>query len=126
MPAWYTALVDAVEAGEQSYLECESCGTVALRPRTLCPACGASSLTERPLSATATVASFTEIHVTTPKFDGKTPYTVVVATFEEGVQLTGQLRGSEGVAIGDAVVLGTEELEDESTILTFEPETADA
>jgi uncharacterized OB-fold protein len=125
MPEWYEAFVDTVEAGEQYYLVCDVCGATGLPPRILCPACGHQSLSERPLSETATVASFTDIHVTTPKFHGTTPYTVVLAAFDEGVRLTGQLRGDESVAVGDTVALGTEVLEDGSTILTFEPEASD-
>ncbi|MFB6080587.1 MAG: Zn-ribbon domain-containing OB-fold protein [Haloferacaceae archaeon] len=125
VPAWYTALADAVAAGEGTYLECESCGAVALPPRTLCPSCGESTLVERPLSETATVASFTEIHVTIPAFHGTTPYTVVVAAFDEGVRLTGRLRGEGPVAIGDAVALGVAERDDGRPLLTFEPVAAD-
>lgn len=121
MPEWYSSFADAVGNDGRLYLECESCGTPTVPPRTICPACGESSLVERPLSKTATVVSFTEIHVTIPKFHGTTPYTVVVAAFDEGLQLTGQLRGrSEEVAIGDAVVLGNEVLDDGSNVLVFE------
>lgn len=122
MPTWYTDFADAVEAGEQYYLQCEACSATGLPPRSLCPACGTASLREQPLSNTATVVSFTEIHISTPKFADATPYTVIVADFDEDVQLTGQLRGAETVAIGETVVLGTERFGDESTILTFSPE----
>jgi len=121
VPDWYAAFADAISSGEPYYLECDDCGAAFLPPRHVCPECGHTSLSERPLSATATVASFTEIFVTTPKFHGTTPYTVVLAAFEEGVRLTGQLRGAETVSIGQPVALGVEGYEDGSDVVTFEP-----
>lgn len=125
MPEWYSTFAEAVGSGEPPYLACEDCGEPSLPPRRICPACGGTSLTERPLSSTGTVVSFTEIAVTIPAFHGTTPYTVVIAEFPEGVRLTGQLRGDAPVAIGDAVSLGTEALEDGSAILTLTPESTD-
>jgi len=121
MPAWHTALTAAAAAGDPYYLRCTSCGAASLPPRGVCPDCGSTALRIAPLSPRATVTSFTEIHVSTPRFADETPYTVVVAAFDEGVSLTGQLRGATSVEVGDEVELGAEPVDEGERILTFEP-----
>jgi len=121
MPAWHAALTAAAAAGDPYYLQCTACGTATLPPRGHCPNCGATTLRIRPLSATGTVASFTEIHISTPRFADATPYTVVVADFDEGIRLTGQLRGTDAVEVGDRVAIGADEADDGERFLTFEP-----
>ena len=123
MPVWFERFADGVAAGEGHYLVCEVCGEAALPPREVCPACAASALREQPLPERGTVRSFTEISVTTPKFHGETPYTVVLAEFDDAVSLAGQLRAAsaEDVAIGDRVRVGVEEREGEVPVLTLRP-----
>ncbi len=118
MPSWFNELLDAVEAGDAFYLSCADCGASSLPPRDVCPECGSLELSEQELSTTATVETYTPIHVTIPAFSGETPYTVVVAGFDEGVRLTGQFVGDE-VEMGDEVRLGVGE-HDEGRYLTFE------
>lgn len=122
-PAWFGRFADAVAAGEGECLVCEACGETALPPREACPACGEAALAGAPLPDRWTVLSFTEISVTIPKFHGETPYTVVLAGADEGVALTGQLRGASAadVALGDEVVLGVEDRDGQVPVLTFEP-----
>lgn len=120
MQPWFVDFAEAIADGDPFYLECESCDQVALPPRAVCPECGSRTLLERPLSDTAEVTSFTEIHTTIPAYVGEEPYTVVVATFDEGVRLTGQLRGTEEVSLGETVALGVEEREDR-WLVTFSP-----
>jgi uncharacterized OB-fold protein len=123
VPAWFDDFADAVAAGDPEYLDCEACGEATLPPRRACPACGATDLTRRPLSTRGTVRSYTEISVTIPRFEGETPYTVVVADLDDGVSLTGQLRGadSDHLSIGDPVTLGAEARDDGPPLLTFAP-----
>ncbi|MDZ7688084.1 MAG: OB-fold domain-containing protein [Halobacteriales archaeon] len=116
MPAWFDELLDAVEAGEPFYMSCADCGASSLPPREVCPDCGSRDLSKQDLSTTATVESYTSIHVTIPAFSGETPYTIVVAGFDEDVRLTGQLVGDE-VGMGDEVRVGEN---DEERYLTFE------
>jgi hypothetical protein len=121
MPGWFDSFTDAIVAGDQTYLACDDCGHAALPPRRLCPECGSSSLTREPLSDRGEILSFTEISVTIPKFQGETPYTAVLVSFDEGVTLTGQLRGvsADDVAIGDEVVLETATHDDGMPLITF-------
>ena len=121
---WYQAFAQQINDGTPTYRRCESCDAVCLPPRTTCPACAEPALVDESLSETATVVSFTEIHVTIPQFSDEAPYTVVIAEFPEGVQLTGQLRPADtGVDInhGEAVELGVEHHREQNWLLTFTP-----
>ena len=123
MPAWFEEFTDAIASGGGQHLVCEACGEATLPPRRICPACGSTELAGEPLPDRGEIISFTEISVTTPKFHGETPYTVLLVELAEGVQLTGQLREAtaEEVAIGDEVRLDTEPREEGAPLLTFRP-----
>lgn len=123
MPAWFDDFTDAIVSRDQQYLLCEACGEATLPPRRICHACGSTELTQEPLPDRGEVLSFTDISVTTPKFHGETPYTVVLVELAEGVHLTGQLREAtaEDSAIGDEVRLDTEPREEGAPLLTFRP-----
>ena len=120
MSEWYRDFAAGIDAGQPTYHECTECETVGLPPRTTCPTCGHPEMTDRVLSDTAQVVSFTEIQATIPRFSGQTPYTVVIAEFDEGVRLTGQLRG-EDVERGAVVRPGVENLDDDEPLITFQP-----
>jgi uncharacterized OB-fold protein len=124
MPAWFDTFTEAIAAGEQQYLSCETCGDSTLPPRQICPACGSNELTQEPLSTRGEIVSFTEISVTIPRFHGETPYTVVLAELNDGVTLTGQLREATAndITIGDEVGLDTEAHKGGPALITFHPE----
>lgn len=119
MQPWFLAFAETIADGEPFYLACVDCEFVGLPPRTVCPECGTQTLEQQPLSGPAEVVSYTEIHSTIPDFADETPYEVVLATFEPGVRLTGQLRG-DSVSVGDQVTLDAEERGD-GWLLTFTP-----
>ena len=119
--AWYLEFGGRIDDGEPIYLRCASCDDAMLPPRQLCPACGSSELVEADLSNGASVVASTKIEATIPKFSGETPYTVVIAEFEDGVRLTGQLRNAEGVERGEPVELGVEQRGDDELLFTFAP-----
>ncbi len=120
MQEWFVDVAEHIADGDPIYLACEECGQVALPPRTVCPDCAGRSLEQRPLSETATVTAETTIFSSTPRYAEETPYTIVIATFEEGVRLTGQLRGAETVERGEEVRLGVES-DGDHWLITFTP-----
>ncbi|AFZ71680.1 Zn-ribbon domain-containing OB-fold protein [Natronobacterium gregoryi] len=122
MQPWFVDFAEGIDDGEPIYLACEECGEVALPPRIVCPECGTQTFEERRLSETATVSATTTIFSSIPEYADETPYTVVVATFDEGVRLTGQLRGANGDEIdrGETVEVGAEEREDR-WLVSFSP-----
>lgn len=121
---WFTAFAERVAAGDPTYRRCAACGGAGLPPRRTCPDCGAPDMEDAPLSTTGRVETYTEVHVTTPRFSGETPYTVVLAGFPEGVRLTGQLRGASEIDRDDRVTLDAEE-RDDGWLLIFSPSATD-
>lgn len=123
MPEWFARFAEAIETGSSEYAICESCDHVALPPRQICPTCGHTEWQSEPLPDRGTVLSFTEISVTIPRFEGQTPYTIVLAELVEGIRLSGQLRDGrvEDLAIGDTVALGAEGGDEAPATLTFHP-----
>lgn len=120
-PTWFQEFAGSIEAGAPTYRVCDNCDAVGLSPRTTCHSCGHRTLSDATLSGTASVVAATEIGVTTPKFSGETPYTVLIAEFDEGVRLTGQLRDGTAVERGETVELGVERRGDDDWLVTFSP-----
>ncbi len=118
---WHVEFLKAIDVGEPIYRRCGACDAVGWPPRRSCPECGEPEMVDAPLSTRASVVSHTEITATIPKFSGETPYTVLIAEFEEGVRLTGQLRGEETIDRGDDVELGVERRDEDDWIVTFTP-----
>ena len=120
-PNWFTDFVDTIEANDAEYLRCEGCGAGELPPRDTCPECGSTDLVRKPLPEEGRVVTYTEIQSTIEKFEGETPYTVVVVELTEDLRLTGQLRNADSVAIDDAVAVAVERRDERADIVTFEP-----
>ena len=97
----YADFLDAIEAGEGCYLECEN-GHGWLPPRRICPECGSRDLAEEPLPDVGELVSFTEVAVPAPVFSDDAPYLTALADFGP-VQVTGLLRGAEDPDVGDVV-----------------------
>ncbi len=89
--AGYDDWLDALEAGEPTYLECPE-GHGSLPPRRVCPTCGATELTEKPLPETGELETVTVTRIPTPAFADDAPYAVGIARFGP-VRLTGHVIG---------------------------------
>gem|GEM_PF-1346252 len=122
VPTWFDEFAASVDGGEPTALVCAACDATTLPPRQVCPACGARTLSPTPLPPAGEVVSYTEISVTTPKFHGETPYTVVLVALGD-VTVTGQLRDgtADTITLGDRVEIGTEPREDGTPVITFVP-----
>ena len=96
----YDDFLDAIEAGEGYYLECEN-GHGWLPPRRVCPECGSRELAETPLPEAGEVRTYTTVAVATPQFSEDAPYVTAIAAFGP-VRVTGIVRGTdpEGVEMG--------------------------
>ena len=121
MQPWFVEFAEGIEEGSPVYRVCENCESVGLPPREVCPECGTHTLEERALSETATATASTQIFSSIPEYADETPYTVVIATFDEGVRLTGQLREAESVERGEMVTIGAERRNGDEWLLTFTP-----
>jgi len=109
----YDEWLDAIEAGDGYYVECEA-GHGWLPPRRVCPDCGSRELHDEPLPDSGDVVTHTTITVATPQFEDDAPYVTAIADFGP-VSITGLVRGvdPEDVSMGD--VVGIEVGERETT-----------
>lgn len=121
MQPWFVDYATRIADGDPFYLACPDCEATSLPPRAVCPNCGTLSLEERPLDPNATVVAATTINSTIPAYADETPYEVVIAAFEEGVKLTGQVRDGSDVEPGEGVRLGATERGEDQWLLTFSP-----
>lgn len=114
--------LDAIDAGESYYYECEA-GHGGLPPMQVCPTCGSSDVETSPLPESGEIDTYTTVNVAAPQFDDDTPYVTAVADFGP-VRLTGVVRGldPEEVDVGTEVTPTIEETETTGErLLTFRP-----
>jgi len=102
----YDDWLDAVEADEGYYLECEN-GHGWLPPRRVCPDCGSRELSEEPLPEAGEVATHSAVHVPTPQFEDDAPYVIAVVHFGPA-SLTGMVRGVDPEDVEIGTVVGVE------------------
>ncbi len=77
-----------------------------------CPACGMRDGFEQiELSGKGTIYSYSRVHVPTPAYEDRAPYTLALVDLESGPRVTGQVEAAEGASIevGSPVVLTREE-----------------
>ena len=105
----YAEWLDAIAEGDGFAIVCPE-GHGSLPPRRVCPECGATDLSREPLDETGTVATYSVVHVPSPRFADDAPYATAVVDFGP-TRLTGIVRdgGSDdeapAVEIGDAVTV---------------------
>lgn len=96
---------DGLNAGVVRYQRCDDCGARQPPERHACRACGSPQLRWHDASGHATVHAVTEIsRAPTEAFRALAPYTLVLATLDEGPRVMGH--AEPGVAIGDRVRAG--------------------
>ena len=114
--------------------QCESCQTLYLPPRPICPRCQSRKMGWHPVKGEGRVVGFTAISIvptTMAKrgYSRDNPYITAVVQMDEGPTVTGLLEGvdarkPESVKVGMRVVVGfleTEEEDEKSAILVFRP-----
>lgn len=120
--AGYDDFLDALEAGEAYYLECDR-GHGWVPPRTVCPTCGSREFAEPTLPESGEVIATTTIHVAAPQFEADTPYVVAVVDLGP-VTVTGQVSGGPDAEIDAGLVVTPTVLENETQgdrLLGFQP-----
>ena len=94
---------------------CRSCERPIHYPREACPGCLGTDLEFRPASGRGTVYACSVMYKPAhPGMADDVPYAVVLVDLEEGVRLLSNVVGSdpEAVAVGQAVTVSWEPLED--------------
>lgn len=100
----YDDLLDAVDADEGYYLECDA-GHGWLPPRRVCPTCGSRELREEPLPDAGEIVTHTTITVAAPDFTEDTPYVTALADFGP-VRLTGVVRDADPEDVETGMMVG--------------------
>jgi uncharacterized OB-fold protein len=106
--------------GELRIQKCNACGELRHPPGPLCPSCHAIDRGYVVASGRGTIFSFVVHHA--PRMPGRElPVTLALVELDEGVRMVATVTGApEDLAIGDAVVVGFDRLDDETTLPTWE------
>ncbi len=111
---------EGTRQGELRLQKCNACGELRHPPGPVCPACHAMDRGYVVASGRGTVFSFLVHHA--PQMPGRElPLTIALVELEEGVRFVADVRGNpEDLAIGDQVVVGWDEVDDELTLPIWE------
>jgi hypothetical protein len=104
---------------------CTSCETWRYYPNEACPHCSALTYEWLPVSGKGEIHTFTLLERARGNpFEGETPFALVLVTLDEGPVLMSNLVDYEEgeLAIGQRVVVGYEDVNDEVTLPVFRPE----
>ncbi len=115
---------EGLAAGEARLQQCQQCSVYQHPPESFCYSCGATSLEWPTVDAHGTVYSYIIVHQPYhPAFRPFIPYTVAIVQLDEGPRILGAMLGLETpIAIGDRVQPRIEAIDDERSMLLFEPE----
>jgi uncharacterized OB-fold protein len=107
---------EGTQQGELRIQTCNACGLLRHPPGPVCPSCHAMDRGYVVATGRGTVFSFLVHHA--PQMPGRElPVTIALVELEEGVRFVADVRGNpEDLAIGDAVVVGWDQVDDELTL----------
>jgi uncharacterized OB-fold protein len=111
---------EGTRQGELRLQRCNACGELRHPPGPVCPVCHAMDRGFVVASGRGTVFSFLRHHA--PQLPGRElPVTIALVELEEGVRVVADVRGDpEDLAIGDAVIVGWDRVDDELTLPVWE------
>jgi uncharacterized protein len=111
---------EGTKLGELRLQVCNACGELRHPPGPVCPSCHAMDRGHVVASGRGTIFSFLVHHA--PQMPGRElPVTIALVELEEGPRFVADVRGNpEDLAIGDPVVVGWDEVDDELTLPIWE------
>ena len=111
---------EGTEKGELRIQKCNACEMLRHPPGPMCPSCHAADRGYVVASGRGVIFSFLIHHA--PKMPGRElPLTLALVELEEGVRMVATVTGApEDLAIGDRVVAGYDQLDDDTTLPTWE------
>jgi uncharacterized OB-fold protein len=86
--------VTHLEQGRLMTTKCRGCGKLRFPPRAYCPECGDELMDWVEMETTGRIVTFTTVYYGPAGFEDKTPYTIAIAEFPGGIQITGHIDGS--------------------------------
>jgi uncharacterized OB-fold protein len=109
---------DRLGAHELVYQRCEPGGHIVFPLRTVCPECGSEHLGLHRSERRGAVHSFTVQHrAGHPFFVDQVPYALALADLSEGFRVLASVPDPTDLAVGAAVEVGFEDVEDDLTLL---------
>ena len=95
--------------------KCNSCGSLSLAPRRICPECKKTEFSLIPLKPEGKVITHTVIRVAADNFALETPFSVGIIETVEGARLTAQIVdcAPEEISVGSQVRLMTRRIQRE-------------
>ena len=111
---------EGTAAGELRLQTCNACGELRHPPGPMCPTCHAADRGFVVSSGRGTIFSFLVHHA--PQLPGRElPLTIALVELEEGVRMVADVRGApESLAIGDAVEVAFDRVDDDLTLPVWE------
>jgi len=94
--------VTYLEEGKVMATRCRKCGTSYFPPKTDCPKCLLSDMEWFEIKGNGKLITYTIVNYGPAGFEGKTPYTLAIGEFEEGIKIFGLL--SRDIEEGDIKV----------------------
>ena len=118
VPYW-----DYLKKHEVHLQKCEDCGKYRFPPYPSCPYCGQMGGKWLPISGRGVVFSWIVVHQPLdPALAADVPFVVVYVDLEEGPRVVGRLKiDKDKVKIGMPVIARYEDVDDELTLLNFDP-----
>lgn len=111
---------EGTRAGELRIQKCNACGLLRHPPGPVCPSCHAMDRGYVVASGRGTVHSFLVHHA--PVVPGKQlPLTLALIDLDEGARMVGEVAGPGEIAIGDAVEVWFDRLDDDITLAQWRP-----
>ena len=113
---------DACRRGELVYQRCDDCGTIALRPTTVCGNCLGRSLSWAPSAGLGTLYSWTVVwRPQHPSFP--VPYAPAIVELDEGFRMMSSIIGCEpeDLTADMAVAVAFHPASDDITLPYFRP-----
>jgi len=84
--------------------KCNSCGSLMLPPRRICPRCGTTDLNMYEFTGEGVLKTKTMIYMSLPRFAELSPYSVGIVQLDEGPTISGMILGEvDKIKIGDRV-----------------------
>lgn len=112
---------DATRRRRLAMQRCDACQRLIWYPRFACPHCGGPSLAWEELSGQGVVYAVSVHHrAPIPALAERAPYAVVLVDLDEGARIMSNVFGPTP-AVGDAVAVAWEPLQDGRNLPVFEP-----
>ena len=116
-----TPFWEGLQRHELLIQQCKDCEQYIFYPRSICPHCFSESVSFVPADGAGVIYSYTVVHRAFGPFAKKTPFVIGLVDLAEGVRMMARIEGPrEQIAIGKAVKVSYQDIDEELTLPAFE------